>query len=216
MLPKKYILVAILLFAVPLVSAYTATTSVSVRNIESMPLRYWVDDLGPVEYDAKIGEFLSMYPKGCSTCQPVPYWDSNNPNNYVISLTRPAKKYIDVPVRLELDDANGYDDITKVTVSELVDIKNKDPPIAPFPLNLESGSVTRATYSNTFRLYKNPSSGPWRIQFSIRDRAGVDYTAYGYFYLGGNNEKSKNKNTKASSWWDLFGYLGIFKKPEKK
>lgn len=208
---KKYVLAAIaVLLAAPFVSAETATTSVSVLNVESVPLRYWVDNLGPVEYDTIIGEFLSMYPKGCKTCAPVPYWDSNDPKYYVIRIDHPDSKYRDVPVRLEIYDANGYDDVTEVTVSELVNIKdNKNSLIAPFPLYLKSTTgVASATYGNTFRLYKDASHGTWRIKFSIRDSGGVHYTKYGYFYLEENAEDTKKTS---SILQNLLTYLGILK-----
>ncbi|NOR59374.1 MAG: hypothetical protein GQ469_01900 [Methanosarcinales archaeon] len=198
---KKFILaIIVVLLAVPLVSADAASTSVSVLNIEPVPLRYWVDGLGPVEYNHDIEEFMSMYPKKCDLCEPYPYWDSSNPNDYVIVIEHPNLKCKDVLVRFELDDVNGYDDVTEVMVSELVNIKKKkNSIIPPFPLYLESGSVTSATYSNTFRLDKEISHGPWRIQFSISDSDGIHYTNYGYFFLSGEENAGITETT---SWWE--------------
>ena len=92
----------------------------------------------------------------------------------------------------------------EVMVFEMVNIKNTNSRIAPFPLHLVSGNITRANYSNTFRLYRNASLGVWRMQFSIKDSAGVHYTKYGYFYIYGSKG-----NTLDSYWQDLFEYLEI-------
>lgn len=184
----------IILSSVPLASSESASTSVSVQNAKPLFVRYWIDEQGPVEYvsdgsfsgDTQNGAFYFM--KDLSG-YPIPYNPAykDNPNRYIIDIEPPADTYRDVEIRVELQDANGWDDLIGSEVNALLNTDTLANPAPPaIALAYESSpSVDTAIYKGTFRLYKETAAGRWIIKFQFRDIAkgtGWYNTNLGGFY----------------------------------
>jgi len=193
---SSLLLTALLLFSsIPLAFGGSADTSVSVLNAKPQFLRYWIDGQGPVEYvsdgrfsgDTQTGDFYFMTDP--TSENPIPHNPAYNtdPSRFIIDIEPPVNDYRDVEIKVEIQDANGYDDLTGSEVSALMNADNIEwsaPPAIVLTFDT-SPSVDSAIYNGTFRLYKETAAGRWVIKFQFRDfdkGIGWYHTNFGGFY----------------------------------
>jgi len=127
---SSLLVTAVLLFSsMPLAFGGSADTSVSVLNAKPLFLRYWIDGQGPVEYvsngtftgDLQNGDFHFMKD---DSGDPMPYYSTykDDPSRYIIDIEPPVDEYRDVKIKVEIQDANGWDDLTETEVTALINI----------------------------------------------------------------------------------------------
>lgn len=192
---SSLLLTAVLLFSsIPLAFGGSADTSVSVLNAKPLFLRYWIDGQGPVEYesdgtfdgDLQNGDFYFMKD---SSGDPMPYDSTykDDPSRYIIDIEPPVEEYRDVEIKVEIQDANGWDDLTETEVTALLNV-DELVSLAPPAITLvydSNPSVDRAIYAGSFRLYKETAAGRWCISFHFSDTdkgSGWYNTHMGGFY----------------------------------
>jgi len=160
---------------------------VSVLNAKPLFLRYWIDGQGPVEYesygtfdgDLQNGDFYFMKD---DSGDPMPYNSTykDDPSRYIIDIKPPVEEYRDVEIKVEIQDANGWDDLTETEVTALLNV-DELVSLTPPPITLvydSNPSVDRAIYEGSFRLC-------WCIGFHFSDTdkgSGWYYTNMGGFY----------------------------------
>lgn len=168
----------VILSSVPLAFSESASSSVSVQNAKPLFLSYWIDGQGPVEYvsdgtfngDLQKGDFYYMKD---DLGNPMPYNINykDDPNRFIIDIEPPVGDYRDVEIRVEVQDANGYDDLAGSEISALMNADNtawSAPPAISLTFD-SSPSVDSAIYKGTFRIHKETAAGRWIIKFQFRD-----------------------------------------------
>jgi len=111
----------------------------------------------------------------------------DDPSRYIIDIEPPVDEYRDVEIKVEIQDANGWDDLTGTEVTALLNVDELVSPTPP-PITLvydSNPSVDRAIYEGSFRLYKETAAGRWCIGFHFSDTdkgSGWYYTNIGGFY----------------------------------